>query len=204
MPDLATDDVRTDDDWEPAIDDDAPPPRSRRRLVTPLTVGLCGVLIAAAGFIAGVQVQKGSQTGSGNGNAGGGGAAGLRAGFGGGGGGAAPGAAGTAGSGAQAQDAPTFGTVANKKGATLYVKDADGTTLRVKTNAQSKVTRNAAASPKGIYPGDTVVVQGTKDKSGNLVATQITATSKTAAAAGGGGFGGGGGLRRQFATPPGG
>ena len=55
--------------------------------------------------------------------------------------------------------------------------------MRVKTNAQSKVTRNAAASPTGIYPGDTVVVQGTKDKSGNLVATQITATSKTAAAA---------------------
>ena len=27
------DDARTDDDWEPALEDDAPPPRSRRRLV---------------------------------------------------------------------------------------------------------------------------------------------------------------------------
>jgi hypothetical protein len=202
MPDLATDDARTDDDWEPAIDDDLPPARSRRKLVTPLTVGLCGVLIAAAGFIAGVQVQKGSQSDNASGS--GAGAGGLRAGFGGAGGGGAAGAGGAAGTGAQAQNAPTFGTVANKKGATLYVKDADGTTVRVKTNAQSKVTRNAAASAKGIYPGDTVVVQGTKDKSGNLVATQISATSKTAAASGGGGFAGGGGLRRQFGAAPGG
>ena len=52
------------------------------------------------------------------------------------------------------------------------------------------MTRNAAASARGIFPGDTVVVQGTKDKDGDLVATQITATSKTAAAAGGGVGGG--------------
>ncbi len=201
MPDLATDDPHTDDDWEPAIDDDLPPARSRRKLVTPLTAGLCGVLVAAAGFIAGVQVQKGSDSGTGAA------ATGARAGFPGAGAGAGAGGARGAGAGATAggaqQDVPTFGTVANKKGATLYVKDADGTTVRVKTNAQSKVTRNAAASPKGIYPGDTVVVQGTKDRSGNLVATQITATSKSAAASGGG-FGGAGGLRRQFAAPPGG
>jgi hypothetical protein len=205
MPDLATDGARTDDDdWEPVLDDDPPPARPRRRLVTPLTAGLCGVLIAAAGFIAGVQVQKGSKSDTG------GAATGARAGFpgagagGGGAGGAGAGATAGAAGGTQ-QDAPTFGTVANKKGATLYVKDADGATVRVRTNAQSKVTRNAAASPKGIYPGDTVVVQGTKDKSGNLVATQITATSKTAAASGGGGrFGGGGAGRPQFLAPGGG
>ncbi len=203
MPDAATDDALIDDgDWEPATDD-APPTRPRRRLVTPLTAGLCGVLIAAAGFFAGVQVQKGQQDGTDAGTAN------ARAGFG---AARAPaaGGGGAAGAAGQTQDAPTFGTVANKKGATLYVKDADGATVRVKTNAQSKVTRNAAASARGIYPGDTVVVQGTKDKSGNLVATQISATSKTAAAAaggggfGGGGFGGGGGARRQFAAPGGG
>jgi hypothetical protein len=185
------------DDWEPAIDDDPPPARSRRRLLTPLTIVLCGVLIAVAGFIAGVQVQKGQQDAGGGQRAGFTGAGAASAG---GAGGAGPGA----NSGAQTQDAPTFGTVANKKGGTLYVRDADGTTVRVKTNAQSKVTRNAAVSPKGIYPGDTVVVQGTKDKSGNLVATQITASSKSAAASGGGGFRGGGGLRQRFAASPGG
>ncbi len=201
MDDLATDDAR---DREPAIDDDPPPARPRRKLVTPLTAGLCGVLVAAAGFVAGVQVQKGTESGAASG------ATAARGGLAGAGGGGAGGAAGARGgatadaAGGAQQDVPTFGTVANKKGATLYVKDADGTTVRVKTNAQSKVTRNAAASPKGIYPGDSVVVQGTKDRSGNLVATQITATSKTAAAAGGGAFAGGGGLRRQFGNPPGG
>jgi hypothetical protein len=224
-PDAPGRDAPLDDDWEPAIDDDdddgggaAPRARSRRKLVTPLTVGLCGLLLATAGFIVGVQVQKGQQGSGGGGGGGGGGAAaagaggraafaraggagGGRGGFGGGAGaaggaagaGAAAGAGGT--TGAAAANAPTIGSVANKKGSTLYVTNTDGTTVKVRTNAQSKVTRNAAASPKGIYPGDTVVVQGTKDKNGNLVATQITATSKTAAASGGGGFGG---LRQAF------
>jgi hypothetical protein len=162
---------------------DAPPPAraARRRLVTPWAAGLCGLLLATAGFIAGVQVQKGQADAATTATNGGGATA--RAGFGGRPDGAAAGG-----------DAPTVGSVANKHGSTLYVEDADGTTVRVKTNAQSKVTRTATASARGIYPGDTVVVQGTKDKDGNLVATQITATSKSAAASGGGlrrGFGGG-------------
>ena len=104
-----------------------------------------------------------------------------------------PGAGGGAGSadGGAAQEQPTVGSVANKKGGTLYVESSDGTTIRVKTNAQSKVTRNAASSPRGIYPGDTVVVQGTKNEDGSVVATRITATSASAAASGGGFFGGG-------------
>jgi hypothetical protein len=156
------------------------------------------VLVAAGGFIGGVEVQKGQGSGATTAAAGGGG---LRAaGFGGGGAGGAGGAA------AGGADAPTFGTVASKKGSTLYVKSADGTTVAVKTDAQSKVTRNAAASARGIYPGDTVVVQATKDKDGDLVATQVTATSKTAAAAGGGGFRGafGGGGAGAAAGAPGG
>lgn len=196
MPDRSSaperDPALDDEISEPALEADAPPPTrpARRRLVTPLTAGLCGLLLATAGFIAGVQVQK-SQADPGA-TAGGTGAAGAAARFAGG-----PNAGG--GGGAGGADAPTVGSVANKKGSTLYVEDADGTTVRVKTNAQSKVTRTAAASVRGVYPGDTVVVQGTKDKSGDLVATQITATSKTAAAAGGG-------LRQAFGggAPPGG
>jgi hypothetical protein len=173
-----------DDDLDAELLDDGElPRRRRRRLVTPVTAGLAGLALATAGFIGGVQVQKGqavSPTAAPNLRAAGAGGAP--------GGGAAP-----AGGG---QDAPTVGTVANKKDGTLYVSGADGTTVRVKTNAQSKVTRNAAASARGIYPGDTVVVQGAKDADGNLVATQITATSKTAAASGGG-FPGGGGFARR-------
>lgn len=182
-------DTRSDDDaWLSEDDDDQPAsPRPRRRLVTPLTIALGGVLIATAGFIVGVQVQKGQQDGGAAGAASAAAPAAFRGARNGGGGGG--GGAGGQGQG-QGQGSPTLGSVANKKGSVLYVESADGTTVRVKTNAQSKVTRNAATSPRGIFPGDTVIVQGTKDSHGDLVATQITATSKTAAASGGGLFGG--------------
>jgi len=175
---------------EPAVDEPAPRRAARRRLVTPLTTVLCGLLLATAGFIAGVQVQKG-QADNLTAGAGAGGPT-APAGFGG-----SPN--GAAGGGAGGGEVPTVGSVANKKGSTLYVDDADGTTVRVKTNAQSKVTRTAATGVRGIYPGDSVIVQGTKDKDGNIVATQITATSKSAAASGGG-------LRQAFGggAPPGG
>lgn len=193
MPDRSStpaldDGVLPEDDhgWEDELD--GTPPRARRTLVKPVTVALCGLVIAIGGFIAGVQVQKGNQdTGGGTGD-------GVRAAF----------AAGPGGPpGVAAAGDRTIGSVANKKGSTLYVTDTDGTTVKVKTNAQSKVTRNAAASAKGIFPGDTVIVQGIKDKDGSLVATQITATSKTAAASGGG-FGGGFGGRARGAAASGG
>jgi hypothetical protein len=163
------------------------PPRTRRRLVTPVTIGLVALLLAAAGFIGGVEVQKGQGSGGGAGAtanatpAAFGAAGGARAGgFGGG-----QGAAGAAGN-------FTFGTVANKSGNTLYVTDSTGKTIRVQTTASSKITRTAANSVHGVYPGDTVVVQGSTASNGTIKATTVRATSKTAAASGGGGFGGGG------------
>ena len=93
--------------------------------------------------------------------------------------------------------------MANKRGSTLYVKDSDGNTIRVKTTSHSKINRTATASAGAIHPGDTVVVQGTKSSSGTITATQINATSSareraaspgcSAAAAASRGFGGGGG-----------
>jgi hypothetical protein len=186
------------DDWTPEDDAAAVPARARRRLVTPWTLGLCAVLLVTAGFIGGVQVQKGqaddgsaaapgANAGAGAGNA-------TRGGF--------AGRAAAGGDGAQGQNAPTFGSVASKKGATLYVEDADGTTVRVRTNAQSKVSRTTTASPGAIHPGDTVVVQGTKDAKGDIVATQITATAKGVVGIGGGPGGGRGTFRRAFGAPP--
>jgi hypothetical protein len=179
---LDDDDAPPDDGaWEPGREDDWLPARPRRRLATPLTVALAALVLVTAGFIAGAQVQRrrGGGAAAAAGPAAGAGFPGARGGR---------GAAGAGGAG-QSRDQPTFGSVTGKKGGTLYVQSADGTTVRVRTNAQSKVTRNAAASPRGIYPGDTVVVQGTKDK-GDVVATQITATSRSAAASGGGFSGG--------------
>ena len=191
--DQADEDVDVDaseDDWEPAPDEGALPPRPRRRLVTPASAALATVLIGALGFIGGVEVQKGqadsststTASGAGTARAGVGGAAGG----GGGGGFAGPGGA---------RGNATVGTVANKHGSTLYVKDSDGTTIRVTTTSHSKINRTATASAGAIHPGDTVVVQGTKGSSGTITATQINATSSAAASGLAGLFGGGGGLR---------
>jgi len=204
-----------EDDWEPGPEERTLPPRRRRRLVTPASAALAAVLIGALGFIGGVEVQKG-QADSGAGAGAGSGAA-ARAGLGAAAGGAARG--GFAGPGG-GQGNATVGSVANKRGSTLYVKDSDGNLVRVRTTSHSKINRTATASAGAIHPGDTVVVQGTKSASGTITATQINATSSTAASGlagvfGAGGFrgfggggargtGSGGGTQAPPAAPPGG
>jgi hypothetical protein len=187
---LDLDDETYEDDWEPAPEERALPPRRRRRLVTPASAVLAAVLVGALGFIGGVEVQKGQADSSTATTAGG--PAAARAGLGGAAGGG--GGGGFAGPGGARGNA-TVGTVANKRGSTLYVKDSDGTTIRVKTTSHSKINRTATASAGAIHPGDTVVVQGTKSSSGTITATQINATSSAAASGLAGLFGGGGGLR---------
>jgi hypothetical protein len=174
-----------EDDWEPAPEERALPPRPRRRLVTPASATLAAVLIAAVGFIGGVEVQKGQADDEGAAGGAAGGAA-LAAGAT---GGARGGFAGRGG----AQGNATIGSVANKHGSTLYVKDSDGNTVRVKTTSHSKINRTATASAGAIHPGDTVIVQGTKSSNGTITATQINATSSSAAGGLAGLFGGGGG-----------
>jgi len=199
------------------------PPRPRRRLVTPVTGTFAAVLLLAGGFIGGVEVQKGQQDGGGGGaRAGGAGAFAAAAGARGGGfgargggapgggtgaaaGGGAPGGFGGGGAGGAPGGGATIGSVANKKGSTLYVTGTDGTTVKVKTNANSKVTRTAANSVRGVYPGDSVVIQGSAASDGTVTATQIIATaggvtSGLGALFGGGGGGGGG---RAGGTTPG-
>jgi hypothetical protein len=205
-----------EDDWEPTPQERALPPRPRRRLVTPASAALTAVLIAAAGFIGGVEVQKGQADSSSATGGTGGGRAALAAGATAGAAGGAAGArGGFPGRGGGAQGNATIGSVANKHGSTLYVKDSDGNTVRVKTTSHSKINRTATASAGAIHPGDTVIVQGTKSANGTITATQINATSSSAAGGlaglfgGGGGFrgggaGGGGGAQGAPAQPPGG
>lgn len=183
------------DDAEPA---DTLPVRPRRKLLTPVSGGLLAVVLVAGGFIVGVQVQKHQGGSGGSGGArnglpaafaarlaqGGGGATGAGAA----GGGQASGAGtGTARAGGSAGGA-TAGTVANIKGSTLYVTSADGTTVKVKTNDNSKVTRNASSSVGSVHPGDTVVIQGSTAASGTVTASSITATAKGVSAGGFGAF----------------
>jgi hypothetical protein len=192
--DYETEDLTArDDEW--AVAGDALPPRPRRAGLTRAAIALSAVLIATVGFIGGVEVQKhqGSTGATANAAAGGSGGA-AAAGFQrpGGGGQAAGGGSGPPGGGADF----TVGTVSNKKGNVLYVKNSDGTVIKVKTGSSSTINRTAKVSAGAIHPGDTVVVQGSTSKSGTVTASRVTATSSTAAAArggfpGGGGFGGG-------------
>jgi hypothetical protein len=161
------------------LDDDAPidelPRRPRRKLVTPATAGLTAVIIAAAGFVGGVQVQKSSATAST-------GAGAQQAGFAGG----PPGAAGGQAGGSGAAGSPTIGQVKSKDGSTLYVTDADGNTVKVTTTSNSKISRNAKAGANAIHPGDTVVIQGTTAASGTVKATSVSATASGVTSARGG------------------
>jgi hypothetical protein len=194
--DLDDDIDEYEDDWEPTPQERALPPRPRRRLVTPASAALTAVLIAAAGFIGGVEVQKGqADSTSATGGTGGGRAALAAGATAGAAGGAAGARGGFPGRGGGGQGNATIGSVANKHGSTLYVKDSDGNTVRVKTTSHSKINRTATASAGAIHPGDTVVVQGTKSANGTITATQINATSSSAASGLAGLFGGGGGFR---------
>jgi hypothetical protein len=153
--------------------------------------------VGALGFYGGVEVQKhrgGSAAatnaaaqagGAGPAGAGGGGARAQ---------GGATGAGGGQGGGAQGGGRPnaTIGSVTSKKGDNLYVRDTDGTTVKVRTTRNSRVNRTASTTAAAIHPGDTVIVQGATAKSGTVTASRITATAASALS-GGGLFGGGAG-----------
>jgi hypothetical protein len=178
-----------DDDTEP--DDGTLPVRPRRKLLTPVSGGLLAIVLVAGGFIGGVQVQKHQGNGTNNGASRNGLPAAFAARLAQGGGGAAPGAAGGAGTGTAraggGSGGATAGTVANIKGSTLYVTSADGTTVKVKTNDNSKVTRTASSGVGSVHPGDTVVIQGSTASSGTVTASSITATAKGVTPSGFGG-----------------
>jgi hypothetical protein len=151
---------------------------NRARRLTPLTGGLLALAIAAAGFVGGVLIEKG-QTGSSSGGSLPGGLSGAS--------GGPPGALSRAQSGGAT---PTLGTVANVSGRTLYVTDAQGNTIKVLTSKSSTVTRSADSKVADIHPGDTVVIQGQKRRSGTVKAQSIQAS---AAGTGGGTLFGGAG-----------
>jgi hypothetical protein len=144
--------------------------RSRRRGLTPVTGGLAAIIVAAGGFVGGVQLQKHQTTGATPARAGGAPAGGFPA-------GGAPGGPG----GAAGSDAATTGTVEYTKGDVLYVKDSDGNTIKVKIKSSSDVTRTASTDSKHVQPGDAVVVQGAANTNGTVTATAVTATADTGA-----------------------
>jgi hypothetical protein len=151
--------------WDDDGDDEVIPPRPRGRLLRPLPLALIALIIAAAGFLGGIEAQKGSGSGSGGAGPGGGGLPSFAA---------LKESAGATTGGASAS-ASTNGTVTSVEGHTIYVKESDGTTVAVKVGDGATVTRDSNVATKKIHPGDTVVVQGSK-KGSTVTASSIAAS----------------------------
>jgi hypothetical protein len=143
----------------------------RRKKLPALTAALALAVAIALGLIGGVEAQK--HWGASSSAA----AAGRPAGFAGfaGRGGGAPGggAGGFAGLGGAAGRG-TNGTVTLIKGSTLYVTDASGNTVQVKTTAGSTVKKTVSGTIKSVHPGDSVTVTGTQNSDGSYSASAIT------------------------------
>jgi hypothetical protein len=177
--------------------------RRPRAKLPSLTVLLVVVVVASAGFVGGIEVGKhygssgsrgtastfrglgtgaGAPAGVGAGT--GAGAPAGGAGFGGAGGGfGGAGAGGTGGAGGAGGNA-TIGTIKLIDGGTVYVQTTTGTIVQVSTSAGTKVTASSTVPVKNLQPGQTVIVQGSKNSSGGVTATSISQTSAAA------GFGG--------------
>ena len=175
-----------DDTW---VEDATPPPR--RRLLSPLTGGLLAALLLGVGVFAGILIQKHFGTGS---------QSRLPSGLAGAFGGGAGNSTASGRNGASGGQSPfgsrgnvVTGQVAFIKGSTLYVTDQSGVTVKVTTKPTTSVSKTSTVKPKAIHPGDTVVVIGSKGKSGAVTATSITLGSGGFSGLGSGGFPGSGG-----------
>ncbi len=151
--------------------------RRRRKRLPAVTAVLALAVVAAAGVIGGIEIQKhwGSSPSS-NGSSGA--AAAFASRFGSGGAGRAGGRSGSGGFGAFpgggfGGDA-AVGTVTLIKGSSLYVTEADGNTVLVHTSAGSQVTKTVQGTVKTVHPGDTVTVTGAQASDGSYTASRIS------------------------------
>lgn len=78
----------------------------------------------------------------------------------------------------------TVGTIKLIDGATVYVQTTAGDIVQVATSAGTKVTVSSTVPVTSLRPGQTVIVEGSKNSSGAVAATSISQTSL------GAGFGG--------------
>ena len=79
-------------------------------------------------------------------------------------------------------------------GDVLYVLTSTGGLVKVTLGASTSITRNEKSPAIGLRPGDTVVVQGSTARNGNVAASSVAATAPGVSSAGGfgGRFGGAG------------
>ena len=168
--------------------------RRPRAKLPSLTVVLVVVVVASAGFIGGILVGKhyGSSGGlasrlgafaaaeaspsAGTGSGSRTGLGGAGGGFGGARGGLS-GTGGTGGTGGFAEGNATVGTIKLIAGSTVYVQTSAGDTVQVVTSSGTKVTVSSTVPVKDLQPGETVIVEGSKNSSGGVSATSISQTS---------------------------
>jgi hypothetical protein len=140
----------------------------RRRFFNRKAAALAAVVACAAGFLAGIEIEKDQLSGAASAVTAPTGAAGTaaagtgaRAGFG-------FGGAGAGGGGA------SFGTVSSVNGNTIYLTGASGNTVKVTLSSATKITKSQRTSRSSLRPGDAVVVQGVTGKTGTLAATTVS------------------------------
>jgi hypothetical protein len=171
------------------------PGRPRRRFFNRRSAALAAMITCAAGFYAGIQVEKGqlastasaATTSATTGATGA--AAGARTGAAAGGAGAAGGFAGRFGGGGGGGGNASLGTISSVNGNTIYLTDTTGNTVKVTLSSSTKLTKSLGVSKSALHPGDSVVIQGVKNSNGTLVATSVSDSG--ARATGGGSTGGG-------------
>jgi len=162
--------------------------RRPRAKLPSLTLVLAAIVVASAGFLGGALVGKHYGSSSSGNLAAAFGRLAARAsatasgGTGGTGSGAGAGLGGRGGlfGGGNA----TIGTIKLIDGGTVYVQTAAGDIVQVATSAGTRVTVSSTVPVKDLQPGETVIVEGSKNSSGAIAATSISQTSL------GAGFGG--------------
>jgi hypothetical protein len=171
-------------DQEPSMT----PARPRRRFFNRRSAALAAVITCAAGFYAGIRVEKNqlASTASAATTSATGAAAGTRTGAGAGGAGAAGGLAGRFGGGGASGGGggASLGTISSVNGKTIYLTDTTGNTVKVTLSSSTKLTKSLGVSTSALHPGDTVVIQGVKNSGGALVATSVSDSGARAAGTG--------------------
>jgi hypothetical protein len=162
------------------------PGRPRRRLLNELTVPLLALLLAAIGFLVGIEVEKdngstGSTSVAGSsfsaagvsGRARAGASRFPRSGFPGGSGPTAAGFGGARGGG-------TTGTVSSVTGRKIALKTTSGNTIEVTLSSATKLKKELSVTRNAIHPGDSITVEGLSGKGGSINASSISDSGSSA------------------------
>lgn len=161
-------------DWDPDEPAQPLPRRPRRQFFNRKSAAVVALITCAAGFYAGVRIEKGQVSGSSTAlrlpSATGAAPAATRSGA----AGASrpggfPGFAGGAGGGNA-----SVGTVASVNGRTIVLSETSGNTVKVRLSPSTKITKNQSVSRHAVRPGDTIIVQGAPNSKGTTVAASVT------------------------------